>query len=94
MLVGQNLRDLEQRRQLLLAQSGLQRATLDLNLRTAVASLGWVDLAVRLGQAIRPWLFAVAPIAGWLVARRSLRLWDVVREGLPIARSLLGILRR
>jgi hypothetical protein len=78
----------------LLAQSGLQRATLDLQLTTVAASARWLDVISRVAYRARPWLLAVAPLAGWLVARRSLRVWDIVRGSLPLARTLLSLLRR
>jgi hypothetical protein len=94
MLVGQNLRELAARRQLLLAQSGLQRATLEVQLVTAAESLRWLDAGVRLSRRLGPWLIMLAPVAGLLAVRRSFGWWEVVRRALPLARAALGLLPR
>jgi hypothetical protein len=94
MLVGQTIRKLEQRRQILLAQSGLHRATLDLHLTTAAESFRWLDAGVRFGRRAGPWLMALAPLAGFLAARKSFRFWDVARRSFPLVRAALTLFRR
>lgn len=94
MLVEPNIRELERRRQLLLTQSGLHRATLDLDLTTAGESFRWLDAGVRLGRRAGPWLMAAVPIVGFLAARKSFRFWSVARRSVPLVRTALKLLRR
>ncbi|MCU0875211.1 MAG: hypothetical protein MUE50_23005 [Pirellulaceae bacterium] len=94
MFVRQFIRDLEQRRQLLLVQSGLRRATIEVHVATASDSLRWLDAGVRIGRRAGPWLMALAPLAGFLAARKTLGFWSMVGRSLPLVRAALTLFRR
>jgi hypothetical protein len=89
MFTAQRLSELEQRKQLLLAQSAIQRGLIQLHAHNAAGSLNWVQPVQRMMHTAGPWAWIAAPVAGFFVARnwrsalrwglRGLSLWRLVR---------------
>lgn len=87
------LAQLAVQKQLLLAESEAQRIVLAAELHRVIAPLRWMD---RLQSTARPVLTIGAPLAGFLVARRSkgLKRWVATGLGaLRLTKTLRNFLR-
>lgn len=94
MFTTEKLKALEERRQLLLAQSEIHRCLILVDLRTAGRSLKWLEPAQRVAQRMRPMIWLVVPAGGFLAAslwRPALR-WGV--RGLAAWRLIKPWVRR
>jgi len=93
-MVGQEkLRELAERQNLLVAQAELRRVMFDLEARRVRSSFGWL---ARAGQAIhtcRPWLGALAPVAGLLVAWRGPRVLRWALSTAPLWKPVAEVVR-
>jgi len=93
------LKELQSRKQALLAQSELRRCMLQLECAQLALAVGWVDRGLRLVKALSPWLKLAAPLAGFFVIRKRSRLldlwakgwggWRLLRRVWPVARTIL-----
>lgn len=70
MVSGQELARLQARKELLIAQCDLQRGIVDVELARLRGGLSWMHRGGEWLQRVRPWLPLIAPVAGFIVARR------------------------
>jgi hypothetical protein len=62
------------RKQALLAESSLNRAALQAEIRSLRAATSWVREATSVSRELSPLLVLLAPVVGFLVARRARRV--------------------
>jgi hypothetical protein len=73
MLGRKELASLDQQKQVLLLESGLNRLTLQAEFRNMRAATSWVGDVAGASRELAPFLIVLAPIAGFLLARGSRR---------------------
>lgn len=70
MVSGKELTRLRERRELLVAECDVQRGIAEVEIARLRGSFRWLDSGTALLQRLRPWLPLIAPVAGFIVARR------------------------
>ena len=93
------MKELQEWKELLLAQSELRRRMLQLQYEELESRTEWVDKGFSFLQSARPFLVIAAPLAGFLVARRwsllrklsatGLLSWRLIRGGLRVVRKFI-----
>ena len=73
MLGRKELDKLNLQKQALLLESSLNRAVLQADIRRLRSATTWVRDATTVSRELTPWLTLLAPVAGFLVARRARR---------------------
>ncbi len=73
MLGRKELASLDQQKQALLLESGLNRVALQAQIQSLRSATAWVSEAASLSRELTPLLFVLAPIAGFLLTRRRQR---------------------
>ena len=71
MLGRKELDKLNLQKQALLLASSLNRATLQAEIRSLRSATAWVREVSSVSRELTPWLTFLAPVAGFLVARRA-----------------------
>jgi hypothetical protein len=93
------LRRIAERKRQLQAQSELQRQALRAQWDQLRAETAWLTRGVGLVSRHRLWLLMLAPVAGYLVARRGRGAGNLFRQGLWVwrlwrrLRSLMGVFK-
>jgi hypothetical protein len=91
---GKEVESLRLRKQLLVLESNLNRAALQAEWGNVRAATAWVRSARQTFHQVRPWLVLLAPLAGYLTARRPNRPPGVLRRLVSAwrwIRALLGV---
>jgi hypothetical protein len=70
-LGGKELEELARQKKVLLAESSLNRATWQAEVEYLRSAAGWVGEAGRVSRHFKPLLLFLAPLAGFLLSRRS-----------------------
>ena len=73
MLGRKELDKLNLQKQALLLESSLHRAALQADIRSLRSATTWVREATSVSREFAPWLTLLAPVAGFLLARRARR---------------------
>jgi cytochrome b561 len=73
MLGRKELASLDQQKQVLLLESGLNRLTFQAEARSLRSASAWMRDVTGASRGLAPLLMLIAPLAGFLVARRSRR---------------------
>ncbi len=100
MFTTADLKELQRRKQALVAQSELRRCVLQVECAQLALAAGWVDHGFRLVRSLSPWLKLAAPLAGFFLVRKRSRLldlwvkawggWRFLRRVWPVVRAFLG----
>ena len=97
-MLGRNELDkLNLQKQALLLESSLNRAALQADLRRLHSATTWVREVTSVSREFTPWLTLLAPIAGFLVARRARRSaswFGRVVTAAKLAAPLYGLWKR
>ncbi|MDE3067618.1 MAG: hypothetical protein KGJ60_08710 [Verrucomicrobiota bacterium] len=72
------LEQLEERKRLLVAESERHRRALMEQLQNLESAAAWVERGLGLARSLRGWWPVLAPVAGFLFARRRRRLLDLL----------------
>jgi hypothetical protein len=93
----EELDKLNLRKQALLLESSLNRAVLQAEVRSLRTAGNWVREATSVSRELRPLLFLLAPIAGFLVARGARRCGSWLSQAVTALKwigPLYGLWRR
>jgi hypothetical protein len=90
MLGGKELANLDQQKQALLLESGLNRFTLQAEFQSLRSTGAWVSGASR---ELAPLLAVLAPLAGFLLVRKARRSESWLRRLLALAKWVLPVYR-
>jgi hypothetical protein len=93
----EKLNKLSLQKQALLLESSLNRAALQAEIRRLRSATAWVREAASVSRELTPWLTLLAPVAGFLVARRARRSaswFGRVVTALKLAGPLYGLWKR
>jgi hypothetical protein len=86
MVGAKQVKRLQLRKQALVLESALNRVALDAEWQKLQTATAWARSAGQRVQQFRPWLIWLAPVIGFLAARRSSR-----RPGPGLLSRLLGL---
>ncbi len=93
MVARQRLTELQERKQMLLAEGEVHRAVIDLEVEGVRDALGWMGSVRKVADKGLPWLPLVAAVSGLVLARKTRSVLGLVRSGLslvPLVRRWLG----
>jgi len=98
MFITENLTEIRQRKQAVIAHIDLQRAMLQLEMLRLRPYLGYLDTGARLVRTARPVWLAGAPLLGFWAIRRLRKMgswlpsafiaWGTIQKGLAFWRGL------
>jgi hypothetical protein len=93
MLGRKELASLDQQKQVLLLESGLNRVTLQAEVQSLRSATAWVSDVTSASRELAPLLIVLAPLAGFLLTRRSRRSSSWLSRVMALAKCVVPVYR-